>query len=80
MNATHKQKLTVQAEKYEALLRERRDMHKIELADLTDKLAAKHNEMIKTVDALKKEATNTELAHQQFIAEKNKKHSLEITE
>jgi hypothetical protein len=55
-------------------------MHKIELTDLTDKLAAKHTEMIKTVDALKKEATDTEIAHQQFIAEKNKKHSLEITE
>ena len=80
MNATHKQKLTIQAEKYETLLRERRDMHKIELTDLTDKLASKHTEMIKTVDALKKEATDTEIAHQQFIAEKNKKHSLEITE
>ena len=64
MNATHKQKLTIQAEKYEALLTERRDLHKIELADYSDKLAAKHTEMIKTVDALKKEATDTEMAHQ----------------
>lgn len=64
MNATHKQKLTIQAEKYEALLIERRNMHKIELADYSDKLAAKHTEMIKTVDALKKEATDTEMAHQ----------------
>ena len=51
-----------------------------EIADLSEKLANKHNEMIIAIDALKKQQTDTLMAHQVLLADLKKKHSLEITE
>ena len=49
-------------------------MHSTELADLTVKLTAKENEMIRSINALKVEATKREMAHQNTITELNKTH------
>ena len=50
------------------------------MADFQQKLTEKENEMIRTVDALKVEATNMRASYESKLAELNKKHSKEIQE
>ena len=58
MNERYQRQIKEQADKYEELLRSLRQLHGQQLADLQQKLSDKESEMIRTVDALKVEATN----------------------
>ena len=58
VNAANMQKLTEQAAKYESLMTERRQLHKVELEAAHKALTDKKNEMVMTVTSMFNEATN----------------------
>ena len=69
-----------QADKYEAHLRERRELHRTEISMMQQNLLEKENEMIRRVNEMNVEATNMRASYESKLAELNKKHSKEIQE